>query len=766
MLPRPRLATIGMAVSVFQPWGQSAHSTALLTGRDSLAALLIQLPVAGTSAVALKRKGGRHQGAFWSIASLHESPLHPRDRCAQRHPRRCLAVREVSTLDLVERPRFWRLAVPLPVSLRRRALHTQPTQPTQPILAGHRRIPSGSHVLTRGSSPDRPRTSARSAGDDRHPNSRAAERVVRDWPQNYSSRSLERSRSSNPTSPPIMAATATRPSSNSSQTNSRMSSPKDSKKSIANVTKVEDSPAKVERSAQEQPEATIDEKPLADAKPATTNAPLAPPPRPSQNPSTTGDTPDYFNTVHNPFSLEPNVFEQSFGNPSGETPGRTILPPVANITSPSPLPGITPGWQSLRSGPLSPAMLTGPTNQTDYFSESFRGFPTPNESSLRTGLTPGGGGSMFPAPSPNTQALFNLQSGGVTPSTAEFQQSALRAAQQAQAKFPATSAPTSQPEAPTAPVEQRDNMQQQRGQNDPFANHDVSNAANDLLSFATQNGNRNNGQAFPMQNQAPQQVNNVGHMPVQPVVQEKGRRNTKGSINSVQSADTADFSESGGSEHARTATRSRAAKKGPANGKGGNKRKADEPPKSGKKAKGNNGAAQAMEDEEDESDEDTKMDGENNKKMTDEEKRKNFLERNRIAALKCRQRKKQWLANLQAKVELFSTENDALSATVTQLREEIVNLKTLLLAHKDCPVSQAQGLSGMNMNSFLGGDIANHQNPYGIAQMQPNGVHMGVPMQAGTQMQNRFVYPAPRMLKAEDEENLNITQNQYLQASS
>lgn len=108
----------------------------------------------------------------------------------------------------------------------------------------------------------------------------------------------------------------------------------------------------------------------------------------------------------------------------------------------------------------------------------------------------------------------------------------------------------------------------------------------------------------------------------------------------------------------------------------------------------------------------------------------------RVAALKCRQRKKQWLANLQAKVELFSTENDALSATVTQLREEIVNLKTLLLAHKDCPVSQAQGLHGAAMNNFLGSDI-NHQNPYGIAQMQPNGVHM-MPMQPG-QMMNRFV---------------------------
>ena len=93
-----------------------------------------------------------------------------------------------------------------------------------------------------------------------------------------------------------------------------------------------------------------------DPKPATTNAqPLAPPPKPVAT-TAASDTPDYFNTVHNPFSLEPNVFEQSFGGPNTVDPasGRTVLPPVANITSPSPLPGITPGWQSLRAGTAEP----------------------------------------------------------------------------------------------------------------------------------------------------------------------------------------------------------------------------------------------------------------------------------------------------------------------------------------------------------------------------------------------------------------------------
>jgi ATF/CREB family transcription factor len=385
------------------------------------------------------------------------------------------------------------------------------------------------------------------------------------------------------------------------------------------------------------PAATIE----ADVKPATTNAqPLAPPPKPA--PSTTGDTPDYFNTVHNPFSLEPNVFEASFtgGNGSVETPGgRTILPPVANLTSPSPLPGITPGWQSLRAGPLSPAMLNGPTGQTDYFSESFRGFPTPNESSLRTGLTPGGGGSMFPAPSPNTQAIFNLQSAGVTPGSSDFQAAALRAAAQANHNKNITSgAPTSQPEGVTAGMDRQNNFQQpqsqqQRAQNDPYANHDVSSAANDLLSFASQNGGgRNNQPQFSM---APQQQSmHAGHMPVQPVSQNNHvRRDTKGSINSMASADTGDFSESGQSEQAKTATRSRA-KKGAANGKqaAGSKRKNDDVPK-GSRKKSN--AAPSMDDDMmgGDSDDDMKMEDEethkDGRKMTDEEKRKNFLERNR-----------------------------------------------------------------------------------------------------------------------------------------
>ncbi|KAL5610819.1 hypothetical protein FOBRF1_006936 [Fusarium oxysporum] len=103
----------------------------------------------------------------------------------------------------------------------------------------------------------------------------------------------------------------------------------------------------------------------------------------------------------------------------------------------------------------------------------------------------------------------------------------------------------------------------------------------------------------------------------------------------------------------------------------------------------------------------------------DEEKRKNFLERNRIAALKCRQRKKQWLTNLQTKIEMFNTENDTLTVQVTRLREEAVNLKTLLSAHKDCPVTEQQRLHGTFISQVIG--PSNPQiDPYAIGAPMPN----------------------------------------------
>ncbi|KAI5359383.1 putative transcription factor Jun, basic-leucine zipper domain-containing protein [Septoria linicola] len=538
-----------------------------------------------------------------------------------------------------------------------------------------------------------------------------------------------------------MAAVATRSSTTANSphlnTKSQTSSPRSNRNSLQAPDTLKTEPSeKPETSVPtiKQPEAEAESK---DTAAAPANAPLAPPPKPSQN----GDG-DYFGASHNGSHLtkEPNPFESAFGNPA-ETPGKTQLPGVTSLTSPaSLLPGNTPGWPgSLRSGPLSPAMLTGPTGSNDYFSSDhhFPGsFPTPNESSLRTGLTPGGGGSMFPQPSPNSQALYNsLQSGGATPGTLDFHRTAMNARTQnsqntyglgQSATSQAQQNPNIQPDLDSKPYNPNGQGAQQDNQ-DPFGSHQSNEAANGLFMLAQAGGQQQqqqrNATSYPMSQQG-----------YQPGMQQDQRN--KGSIGSNLSGSTehADqYSEEDSKANLRGARGKKgAAGKGAANGK----RKNEEG--TGKQAANKKARASTQseepEDMDDMSPEAEEM-GKDGKKMTDEEKRKNFLERNRVAALKCRQRKKQWLANLQQKVEIFSTENDALAATVTQLREEIVGLKTLLLAHKDCPVSQAQGISGMAMQQ-IAGDTQHYANPYGMAMGQ-GGPGMGQGQMAQAQMQRR-----------------------------
>ncbi|RCI08499.1 hypothetical protein L249_8836 [Ophiocordyceps polyrhachis-furcata BCC 54312] len=500
--------------------------------------------------------------------------------------------------------------------------------------------------------------------------------------------------------------------------------------------------------------------------------PLAPPLRPQSQQAPGGSqTPDFFAPqVGGSLSLEPNPFEQSFGGGGPETPGGTKLPPVAALTSPSSLlPGsnATPfnwGGGSLRTGPLSPAMLSGPAN--DYFSDTHHlrgGFPTPNESSLRSGLTPGGSGSMFPAPSPNSQALFaQLASGGATPNTLDFHRTALSAAvkreqgaanAQQPPQAPTSSAP--QQEAPNGPSTEKTEAKPATG---PFDPHD-NDAANGLFMLAqggqARNRTQNTAHFPPAAAPAPAPtaapavappVSGPGHAHPAPASTLNHEVTSQvashpAQVNSVRAAsDNSNVSEDG--MHMKPTSRT----KGKKNSLGSNsngRRKADDVPTkvpAAKKAKVNNGHSNGMLDMSDEDDEDEDEDDMRGKfedgggaksKMTEEEKRKNFLERNRVAALKCRQRKKQWLANLQNKVEMYGTENDALTTQVTQLREEVVNLKTLLLAHKDCPVTQQQGIH----SAFIA-----QMEPYN-AQMNPYGMAGPIPNQQvmpGQNVQRRF----------------------------
>ncbi|XP_067883835.1 cyclic AMP-dependent transcription factor ATF-7-like, partial [Heterodontus francisci] len=73
-----------------------------------------------------------------------------------------------------------------------------------------------------------------------------------------------------------------------------------------------------------------------------------------------------------------------------------------------------------------------------------------------------------------------------------------------------------------------------------------------------------------------------------------------------------------------------------------------------------------------------------------DERRRRFLERNRAAASRCRQKRKVWVSSLEKKAEELSHMNVQLQNEVRLLRNEVAQLKQLLLAHKDCPVTAIQ----------------------------------------------------------------------------
>ena len=373
-----------------------------------------------------------------------------------------------------------------------------------------------------------------------------------------------------------------------------------------------------------------------------TNEPLAPPPKPNQQ----NESSDYFSSHNSRFLEEPNPFEQSFRVPSSEAPGnnsQSLLPPVAALTSPAPLIGGTPNnWSSLRSGPLSPAMLGGPVGSSigeGYFDGAIRAGFTPQESSLRTGLTPGGGGSMFPAPSPNSQALYqSLASGGATPSTLDFHRTAMNAA--AARKDPnqqnqVNGASAQQISAPVAAMSQA-------GPSQDFNQHDAANGLF-LLARAGNGAQASNQFAIPNPPNSVANSNQPQSHETSPNLNNRGARNANGSIGggslsgSIRGPSELSAEESG--DQSKPATRSKgkraSAGKGAATANG--RRKAEDTPSkqpAAKKTKNSNGGAQMdMNGMGMDSDEEVDMKEEqyheNGKKMTDEEKRKNFLERNR-----------------------------------------------------------------------------------------------------------------------------------------
>ncbi|KAH4176859.1 hypothetical protein HBH43_044740 [Parastagonospora nodorum] len=99
--------------------------------------------------------------------------------------------------------------------------------------------------------------------------------------------------------------------------------------------------------------------------------------------------------------------------------------------------------------------------------------------------------------------------------------------------------------------------------------------------------------------------------------------------------------------------------------------------------------------------------------------RQSHLEKNRVAAHKCRQRKKEYINGLEDRAREFSSKNKALKENVAMLREEVLELKNEVLRHAGCgfwAVDQylarcAGDLLGMEVPMQTGGRSMNQTSP-------------------------------------------------------
>lgn len=333
--------------------------------------------------------------------------------------------------------------------------------------------------------------------------------------------------------------------------------------------------------------------------------------------------------------LEQNPFEQSFAPNS-----------VSNKQSLATSPPLTPGGRKLPPLTISPNVPS---------SWNHAGLPrsglTPNESGLRSGLTPGG---TYPG-ALNNIAIHGINTPGslafnLTPSLSsllagknEFDQNF----QTANRSLNDDNGSNLQIAAISEPDQSKEVIKP-----DPESNG----ADNSSSSFS-------NDEVLTTGNESPQRQN-------QEIINSTGKRGRKKSIGSNS--------------------------KRPSNEPLSKKPKTylDTSSSNGKKAKPKDLSRSIADDDEEEEMESSNTSTSyntnnsnnnstnNNDEMTDEEKRKQFLERNRVAASKCRQRKKQQLVKMENDLNFYLNEYNNLTDSIEQLKEQALLLRQAVV-HQD-----------------------------------------------------------------------------------
>ncbi|KAF3031597.1 hypothetical protein E8E12_002210 [Didymella heteroderae] len=98
--------------------------------------------------------------------------------------------------------------------------------------------------------------------------------------------------------------------------------------------------------------------------------------------------------------------------------------------------------------------------------------------------------------------------------------------------------------------------------------------------------------------------------------------------------------------------------------------------------------------------------------------RQSHLEKNRVAAHKCRQRKKEYIGSLEGRAREFSAKNKALKENVALLREEVLSLKNEVLRHAGCGFWAVDEYLARCAGDLLGMDVPQPSRTHSI-QHQP-----------------------------------------------
>ncbi|KAH0555707.1 hypothetical protein GP486_006349 [Trichoglossum hirsutum] len=84
----------------------------------------------------------------------------------------------------------------------------------------------------------------------------------------------------------------------------------------------------------------------------------------------------------------------------------------------------------------------------------------------------------------------------------------------------------------------------------------------------------------------------------------------------------------------------------------------------------------------------------------DEAKRSRFLERNRLAASKCRQKKKEWTKGLEERARSLQNEKLQLQMIVGSLKSEMIYIREELLKHGNCGCERIRDYLGAEVNAL------------------------------------------------------------------